>query len=131
MYLTEREFADRLVGLSSLTGGEHKKQLVQRALAQAHAALDAELAKRYALPIDLNAVPSHTRELLARWTFYLAVRELLGLLGISVSREEQPILQDAFELVDAQIALYTTGSALLDGVPAKSRVRYGYGEATE
>ncbi len=131
MYLTAQEFAERLTALSAITGGEHKRTLVARALEQAHAALDAELSKRYALPIDLSALSQHTRDLLKRWAFYFAVRELLGLQGVSVSREEQPVLSEILEMVDAQVQEYCTGGALLDGVPSRSRVRFGYGELSE
>ena len=131
MYLTAQEFAERLTALSAITGGEHKRTLVARALEQAHAALDAELGKRYTLPIDLSVVPQRTSELLKRWVFYFAVRELLGLQGVSVSREEQPVLSEVFEMVDAQVQEYCTGGALLDGVPSRSRVRVGYGEVSE
>jgi hypothetical protein len=127
-YLTAQEFTERLTALTAITGGEHKRTLVARALEQAHAALDAELSKRYTLPIDLNEVPQRTRDLLKRWVFYFAVRELLGLQGVSVSREEQPVLSEILEMVDSQVQEYCTGSALLDGVPSRSRIRYGYGE---
>jgi hypothetical protein len=130
-YLTAQEFTERLTALSAITGGEHKRTLVARALEQAHAALDAELSKRYTLPIDPSAVPQHTRELLKRWAFYFGVRELLGLQGVSVSREEQPVLSEIFEMVDAQVQEYCTGGALLDGVSSRSRVRVGYGELSE
>jgi len=128
MYLTLAEFEARLTSLSALTGGEHKRKLAAAALEQAHAALDAELSKRYELPIDLQAVPQRTRDLLVRWAFYLAVRELLGLQGVSVSREAQPVLSEILEMVDGELATYTTGGALLQGVPARSRVRIGIGE---
>ncbi len=128
MYLSLNEFEARLTSLTTLTGGEHKRKLAATALEQAHAALDAELAKRYELPIDLQAVPDRTRDLLTRWAFYFAVRELLGLQGVSVSREAQPVLSEILEMVDAEIASYTTGSAVLSGVPARSRVRIGIGE---
>jgi len=131
MYLTAQEFTERLTALSAITGGEHKRTLVARALEQAHAALDAELGKRYTLPIDLSVVPQRTSELLKRWVFYFAVRELLGLQGVSVSREEQPVLSEIFEMVDAQVQEYCTGGARLDGVPSRSRVRLGYGELSE
>jgi len=131
MYLTAQEFTERLTALSAITGGEHKRTLVARALEQAHAALDAELGKRYTLPIDLSVVPQRTSELLKRWVFYFAVRELLGLQGVSVSREEQPVLSEIFEMVDAQVQEYCTGGARLDGVPSRSRVRVGYGELGE
>jgi phage gp36-like protein len=131
MYLTAQEFTERLTALTAITGGEHKRTLVARALEQAHAALDAELSKRYTLPIDPNTVPQHTRDLLKRWAFYFAVRELLGLQGVSVSREEQPVLSEIFEMVDAHVQEYCTGGALLDGVPSRSRVRVGYGELSE
>jgi hypothetical protein len=72
--------------------------------------------------------PQRTRDLLKRWAFYFAVRELLGLQGVSVSREEQPVLSEILEMVDAQVQEYSTGGALLDGVPSRSRVRVGYGE---
>jgi len=129
MYLTLAEFEARLTALTALTGGEHKRKLAAAALEQAHAALDAELSRRYELPIDLPAAPPRTRELLTRWAFYLAVRELLGLQGVSISRDAQPVLAEILEMVDAEIAAHTTGSALLSGVPAKSRVRIGIGEA--
>ena len=131
MYLTAQEFTERLTALSAITGGEHKRTLVARALEQAHAALDAELSKRYTLPIDINAVPERTRDLLKRWAFYFGVRELLGLQGVSVSREEQPVLSEILEMVDAQVQEYSTGGALLDGVQSRGRVRVGYGELSE
>jgi hypothetical protein len=130
-YLTAQEFTERLAALSAITGGEHKRTLVARALEQAHAVLDAELSKRYAVPISIASAPEHTQHLLKRWAFYLAVRELLGLQGVSVSREEQPVLSEILEMVDAQVQEYSTGGALLDGVSSRSRVRVGYGELSE
>ena len=131
MYLTAQEFIERLTALSAITGGEHKRTLVARALEQAHAALNAELGKRYDVPIPISSVPIHTQQLLKRWAFYFGVRELLGLQGVSVSREEQPVLSEILEMVDAQVQEYCTGGARLDGVPSRSRVRVGYGELSE
>jgi len=131
MYLTAQEFAERLTALSAITGGEQKRTLVARALEQAHAALDAELSKRYEVPIPIAGAPTHTQQLLKRWAFYFAVRELLGLQGVSVSREEQPVLSEILEMVDAQVQEYSTGGALLNGAPSRSRVRVGYGELSE
>lgn len=127
MYLTLAEFEQRFAVLSSIVGGEHKRSLASRALEQAHAALNAELNRRYEAPIDINAVPAATAELLKRWVFYLAVRELLGLQGMVISREQQPILTDLVEMVDAQITAFVSGPAVLAGVPARTRVRIGYG----
>jgi phage gp36-like protein len=59
MYLTAQEFTERLTALGAITGGEHKRTLVARALEQAHAALDAELGKRYEVPIPIRTRP-HT-----------------------------------------------------------------------
>lgn len=131
MYLELNEFMARLPTLVSLTGGDLKRELAAQALEQAHAMLNARLTQRYETPLLFASLPPTTQSIVKRWVYYLAIRELIGIQGIAFAREEPPVLTEMFELVDLQIDQYTTGALLLEGVPARGRVRVGYAEVLD
>jgi phage gp36-like protein len=131
MYLTLDEFLQRFEPLAHLTGGERKKSLAQTALRHAHAAIDAKLGRRYALPIVVNSLPQSTKDKLARWTFYYAVRELLAMQGVVINKDENSFLAEMFDMIDEQVDEYTVGAQILEGLSPKVRVRVGFGTLAE
>ena len=130
-YLTLQEFLARFEPLAAIVGGERKQKLARDALRHAHAHLDAQLAKRYPTPLPLVALPSDAQEIVRRWVFYLAVRELLAMQNIVINKDELSILADAFELVDEQIREYTEGSRVLPNAGARSRIVFGFASLME
>lgn len=124
-YLTLDEFIARFDPLAHLVGGERKRKLVRDALKHAHAHLNAQLSQRYATPLPISTMPSDAQELVRRWVFYLAVRELLAMQGVVINREERSMLADVLDLIDDQIRAYTEGAKVLP-VDTKLRVRFGF-----
>lgn len=129
-YLTLTEFKQRFRSLANLVGGEGKDPAARTALQHAHAHIDAQLAKRYATPLPLTQLPNDAQEMVRRWVFYLAVRELLAAHGVVINREDTSYLADLLDLVDEQIRDYTEGGRVLP-LPARSRVHVGYGTLAE
>jgi len=121
--LTLDEFTGYAPEIGALTGGEYLRPLASFALANAHAQLLQQLQKRYHLPASISMLPAQTQNLLKRWVYYLALRELYAMRGISYNRDEPPISEAHHETIMGEIEAYTTGGQVLQGLDPISRVK--------